>query len=429
MIRRDKYLNQLIRKKENGMVKVIVGLRRCGKSFLLFNLFKDHLLNSGVDESHIIAISLDDISNQRYWNPNELDSYLRSRLIPGQKTNYVFIDEIQLVKEVENPYLKGSKVGFTDVVLGLLKIPNVDVYVTGSNSEMLSKDILSKFRGRGDQIHLRPLSFREFYDASDDKAKAWQEYILYGGMPRILSLASYEDKSNYLKNLFSEAYLKDIIDRNDVRNDKGVLDDLLNIVSSSIGSLTNPLKLSHAFQSVRRLSMNPNTIEKYLGYFIDSFLIESAKRYDIRGKQYIGSPLKYYFEDIGLRNARLNFSEIEETHIMENVLYNELRYRGFDVDVGVVDWNYKDEEKKSQRKRLEIDFVCRKGNEKYYIQSAYAIQDAEKKLQETRGFKLINDSFKKILVIKEDIIPRQDENGILCVGIQDFLLDESFTER
>lgn len=429
MIRRDKYLNQLIRKKENGMVKVIVGLRRCGKSFLLFNLFKDHLLNSGVDESHIIAISLDDISNQRYWNPNELDSYLRSRLIPGQKTNYVFIDEIQLVKEVENPYLKGSKVGFTDVVLGLLKIPNVDVYVTGSNSEMLSKDILSKFRGRGDQIHLRPLSFREFYDASDDKAKAWQEYILYGGMPRILSLASYEDKSNYLKNLFSEVYLKDIIDRNDVRNDKGVLDDLLNIVSSSIGSLTNPLKLSHAFQSVRRLSMNPNTIEKYLGYFIDLFLIESAKRYDIRGKQYIGSPLKYYFEDIGLRNARLNFSEIEETHIMENVLYNELRYRGFDVDVGVVDWNYKDEEKKSQRKRLEIDFVCRKGNEKYYIQSAYAIQDAEKKLQETRGFKLINDSFKKILVIKEDIIPRQDENGILCVGIQDFLLDESFTER
>ena len=429
MIRRDKYLNQLIRKKENGMVKVIVGLRRCGKSFLLFNLFKDHLLNSGVDESHIIAISLDDISNQRYWNPNELDSYLRSRLIPGQKTNYVFIDEIQLVKEVENPYLKGSKVGFTDVVLGLLKIPNVDVYVTGSNSEMLSKDILSKFRGRGDQIHLRPLSFREFYDASDDKAKAWQEYILYGGMPRILSLASYEDKSNYLKNLFSEVYLKDIIDRNDVRNDKGVLDDLLNIVSSSIGSLTNPLKLSHAFQSVRRLSMNPNTIKKYLGYFIDSFLIESAKRYDIRGRQYIGSPLKYYFEDIGLRNARLNFSEIEETHIMENVLYNELRYRGFDVDVGVVDWNYKDEEKKSQRKRLEIDFVCRKGNEKYYIQSAYAIQDAEKKLQETRGFKLINDSFKKILVIKEDIIPRQDENGILCVGIQDFLLDESFTER
>lgn len=429
MIRRDKYLNQLIRKKENGMVKVIVGLRRCGKSFLLFNLFKDHLLNSGVDESHIIAISLDDISNQRYWNPNELDSYLRSRLIPGQKTNYVFIDEIQLVKEVENPYLKGSKVGFTDVVLGLLKIPNVDVYVTGSNSEMLSKDILSKFRGRGDQIHLRPLSFREFYDASDDKAKAWQEYILYGGMPRILSLASYEDKSNYLKNLFSEVYLKDIIDRNDVRNDKGVLDDLLNIVSSSIGSLTNPLKLSHAFQSVRRLSMNPNTIEKYLGYFIDSFLIESAKRYDIRGKQYIGSPLKYYFEDIGLRNARLNFSEIEETRIMENILYNELRYRGFDVDVGVVDWNYKDEEKKSQRKRLEIDFVCRKGNEKYYIQSAYAIQDAEKKLQETRGFKLINDSFKKILVIKEDIIPRQDENGILCVGIQDFLLDESFAER
>ncbi len=429
MIRRDKYLNQLIRKKENGMVKVTVGLRRCEKTFLLFNLFKDHLLNSGVDESHIIAISLDDISNQRYWNPNELDSYLRSRLIPGQKTNYVFIDEIQLVKEVENPYLKGSKVGFTDVVLGLLKIPNVDVYVTGSNSEMLSKDILSKFRGRGDQIHLRPLSFREFYDASDDKAKAWQEYILYGGMPRILSLASYEDKSNYLKNLFSEVYLKDITDRNDVRNDKGVLGDLLNIVSSSIGSLTNPLKLSHAFQSVRRLSMNPNTIEKYLGYFIDSFLIESAKRYDIRGKQYIGSPLKYYFEDIGLRNARLNFSGIEETRIMENILYNELRYRGFDVDVGVVDWNYKDEEKKSQRKRLEIDFVCRKGNEKYYIQSAYAIQDAEKKLQETRGFKLINDSFKKILVIKEDIIPRQDENGILCVGIQDFLLDESFTER
>ncbi|MCI6788902.1 MAG: ATP-binding protein [Mollicutes bacterium] len=430
MINRDYYLNQLIRKKENGLVKVITGIRRCGKSYLLFNIYQDYLLNSGVKQNHIITISLDDINNQKYWNPNELDKYIRKRIIKDNKTNYIFIDEIQLVKDVNNPYLEGSKIGFTDVILGLMKIPHADVYVTGSNSEMLSKNILTKFRGKGDQIHVRPLSYKEFYEAyTKDKSRAWDEYINYGGLPFIMSLEDYTDKAEYLKNLFTEIYIKDIMDNNDIRSNEAILNDLLNIISSSIGSLTNPLKLSKTFKSVKNVAISSITIERYLECFCDSFLIEKAKKYDVKGKKYIESPLKYYFTDLGLRNARLNFSEIEETHVMENVIYNELRYRGFNVDVGVLELNYKDEEGKNKRKQLEIDFICNKGNDKIYIQSAFALQTPEKVRQEIRGLVKIKDSFKKIVVVKDNIVPRKDENGIQYVGVEEFLLNEQFTSN
>lgn len=430
MINRDYYLNQLIRKKENGLVKVITGIRRCGKSYLLFNIYQDYLLNSGVKQNHIITISLDDINNQKYWNPNELDKYIRKRIIKDNKTNYIFIDEIQLVKDVNNPYLEGSKIGFTDVILGLMKIPHADVYVTGSNSEMLSKNILTKFRGKGDQIHVRPLSYKEFYEAyTKDKSRAWDEYINYGGLPFIMSLEDYTDKAEYLKNLFTEIYIKDIMDNNDIRSNEAILNDLLNIISSSIGSLTNPLKLSKTFKSVKNVAISSITIERYLECFCDSFLIEKAKKYDVKGKSYIESPLKYYFTDLGLRNARLNFSEIEETHVMENVIYNELRYRGFNVDVGVLELNYKDEEGKNKRKQLEIDFICNKGNDKIYVQSAFSLQTPEKVLQEIRGLVKIKDSFKKIVVVKDNIVPRKDENGIQYVGVEEFLLNEKFTSN
>lgn len=430
MINRDYYLNQLIRKKENGLVKVITGIRRCGKSYLLFNIYQDYLLNSGVKQNHIITISLDDINNQKYWNPNELDKYIRKRIIKDNKTNYIFIDEIQLVKDVNNPYLEGSKIGFTDVILGLMKIPHADVYVTGSNSEMLSKNILTKFRGKGDQIHVRPLSYKEFYEAyTKDKSRAWDEYINYGGLPFIMSLEDYTDKAEYLKNLFTEIYIKDIMDNNDIRSNEAILNDLLNIISSSIGSLTNPLKLSKTFKSVKNVAISSITIERYLECFCDSFLIEKAKKYDVKGKSYIESPLKYYFTDLGLRNARLNFSEIEETHVMENVIYNELRYRGFNVDVGVLELNYKNEEGKNKRKQLEIDFICNKGNDKIYIQSAFALQTPEKVRQEIIGLVKIKDSFKKIVVVKDNIVPRKDENGIQYVGVEEFLLNEQFTSN
>ncbi len=428
MINRDSYLNQLIRKKNNGLVKVITGLRRCGKSYLLFTIYYGYLLSTGVNKDHIITIALDDIKNQKYWNPNELDKFVRDKIIDDGKTNYVFIDEIQFVKEVDNPYLEGSKVGFTDVILGLMKIPNVDLYVTGSNSEMLSKNILTKFRGKGDPVHINPLSYKEFYDAyTGDKSRVWNEYITFGGMPFVMSIEDYTDKSNYLKKLFLEIYLKDIVDNNDIRNDEIVLDDLLNIVSSSIGSLTSPLKLSKTFKSLKRISISPDTIDKYLGYFVDSFLIDRVKRYDIKGKSYIESPLKYYFTDIGLRNARLNFGTLEETHVMENVIYNELCYRGFNVDVGIFEYNYKDEASKSKRKQLEVDFVCNKGNDRIYIQSAFALLTEEKIEQETRGIRRIKDSFKKIVVVKDNIVPRKDENGILYVGIEEFLLNDKYT--
>lgn len=427
MIKRDDYLNWLIRKQNNGLAKVITGCRRTGKSYLLFNIFYNYLLDNNVSKDHIISISLDDIKNQKYWNPNELDKYIRESIINDGRTNYIFIDEIQFVKSIPNPYLDNTFVGFTEVVLGIMKIENVDVYITGSNSKMLSKDILTSFRGRCDHINIRPLSYKEFYKAyKGDKSRALSEYITYGGMPYILKLDNYQDKSEYLKNLFLEIYIKDILDRNAIRQNESVINDLLNIISSSIGSLSNPLKLSNTFKSIKKVSINPATIEKYLNYFMDSFLIESAKKYDIKGKKYIETPLKYYFNDIGLRNARLNFSQIEETHIMENIIYNELRKRGFNVDIGVLEINYKENDI-SKRKQIEIDFICNKGNEKIYIQSAYSISSNEKLEQEIRGLVRIKDSFKKIVVVKENIVPRKDENGILYVGFEEFLLDEKYT--
>lgn len=426
MIERKKYLDKLIRKKENGLVKVITGIRRCGKSYLLFDIYHNYLNSIGVDNEHIIELALDDDVNIRYRNPLELGEYIRSLITDKEKMYYIFLDEIQKVGQVKNPYLPDSDeiIGFVDVVLGLMKIKNADIYVTGSNSKMLSSDILTEFRGRGDEVKVNPLSFSEFYSAyNGDKRDAWLEYYTYGGMPLVLSQQTHEDKSKYLNDLFSKIYLDDIMNRNNIGHDKSVLEDLLNIISSSVGSLTNPSKLSKTFKSVMGTSITDDTIAKYLDYFIDAFMVYKAQRYDVKGRKYIGSPMKYYFSDIGLRNARLNFRQQEENHIMENILYNELLYRDFDVDVGVVEYNYKDADGKKLRTQLEIDFVANKGSERYYIQSALTISDEDKRKQEINSLQRVNDSFKKIVVVKDNIIPWYDDNGIYYTGIERFLLD------
>ena len=428
MIERRKYLDKLIRKKENGLVKVITGIRRCGKSYLLFEIYHKYLNSIGVDDGHIIELALDDDVNIRYRNPLELGEYIRSLMTDKEKMYYIFLDEIQKVAEIPNPYLPDSdeKIGFVDVVLGLMKIKNADIYVTGSNSKMLSSDILTEFRGRGDEIKINPLSFSEFYAAFEgDKRDAWREYFTYGGMPLVLMQRTHEDKSKYLSDLFSKIYLDDIMNRNNIGHDKSVLEDLLNIISSSVGSLTNPSKLSKTFKSIKNISVSDDTIAKYLDYFIDAFMVYKAQRYDVKGRKYIGSPMKYYFSDIGLRNARLNFRQQEENHIMENIIYNELLYREFDVDVGVVEYNHKDSEGKKIRTNLEIDFVANKGSERYYIQSALTISAEEKRQQEINSLRRVKDSFKKIVVVKDDIIPWYDENGIYYVGIEKFLLEEN----
>lgn len=427
MIKRDNYLKKLIAKKENGLIKVITGLRRSGKSYLLFTIYKNYLLEQGINESQIIELSLDDISNLKYRNPFNLDEYIKGKIKNAKEKYFIFLDEIQMCSIIENPYVKGDYVSFVDVLLGLMKKDNVDIYVTGSNSKMLSSEILTQFRGRCDEIRVTPLSFKEFYEAYEgDKHQAFNEYIVYGGMPYILSLNSSEEKIEYLKNLFKETYIKDILERNDIKNNEEVIEELLNVISSSIGSLTNPLKLSNTFKSIKNVSISSNTINKYLNMCIDAFIIQKSKRYDIKGKKYIDSPFKYYFQDIGLRNARINFSQIEENHIMENIIYNELLNRGFNVDVGIVEHNYKDENGKSKRKQYEIDFVCNKGNERIYIQSALNVNDKDKKEQEIRGFLKIDDYYKKIVVVRDNIIPLKDENGILFIGIEKFLLDYEY---
>ena len=428
MIERKKYLDKLISKRGNGLVKIITGIRRCGKSYLLFNIYNDYLRSEGVEDDCIIALALDDDENIKYRNPLELGSYIRSRTSDKSKRYYVFLDEIQKVVTIQNPYIEDTedKVGFVDVVLGLIKHDNIDVYVTGSNSKMLSSDILTEFRGRGDEIRVNPLSFAEFYNAySGDKRNAWQEYYTYGGMPFLLNLPEHEEKANYLNMLFDKIYLSDIMDRNKILYEKSVLDDILNIISSSVGSLTNAVKIANTFQSTRQINISGDTVSRYLDFFIDAFMIYKSERYDVKGRKYIGSPLKYYFCDVGLRNARLNFRQQEENHIMENILYNELCGREFGVDVGVVEYCYKDENKKSKRIQLEIDFVASKGSKKYYIQSALTVADEEKRLQEVNSLNRVGDSFKKIVVVKDDVIPWHDENGILYVGIEQFLLDES----
>lgn len=428
IIQRDRYLNKLIARKENGLIKVITGIRRCGKSFLLFELYHEYLNSAGVLDDNIIELALDEAVNARYRNPLELDKYVREQITDRKQKFYVFIDEIQKVSEIQNPYVDNpdAKIGFVDVLLGLMKMKNVDLYVTGSNSCMLSSDILTEFKDRGDEIRVNPLTYGEFYAAFEgEKRHAWREYYTYGGMPLVLSKKTHEEKSKYLRDLFSKTYISDVLEHNRIANDQLVLEDLLNIISSSVGSLTNPTKLSNTFKSVKQVSVAPNTIGKYLDYFIDAFIMYKAFRYDIKGKRYMDTPLKYYFTDVGLRNARLNFRQQEENHIMENIIFNELSAREFDVDIGVVEYNHVDENGKKVRTQLEVDFVANKGSKRYYIQSALTIGNEEKRIQETNPLNRIADSFKKIVVVKDDIIPWHDEQGILYIGIEQFLLEES----
>ncbi len=426
-INRPQYLNQLIKKMHNGRVKIVTGIRRCGKSYLLFDLFVKYLRERGVCDEQIITLALDEIGNLPYRNPFALDAYIRGKMTDATKQYYVMIDEIQFVSLVPNPYDKDSNVeiGFADVLLGLIKIPNADVYVTGSNSKMLSSDILTQFRDRGDEIRVYPLSYAEFYSVYTGKPQnAWREYYTYGGMPLTLSLDTHEEKSKYLKDLFTKTYLRDVVERHDVRHETEILGDLLNVVSSSIGSLTNPNKLSNTFVTEKQIRVTSGTIETYLDYFQDAFLLEKSQRYDVKGKKYLKTPVKYYFTDIGLRNARLNFRQQEEPHIMENIIYNDLVRRGFDVDVGVIEKNVRDENDKRIRKQLEVDFVVNRGSQRYYIQSALSIEDPEKRKQETSSLCLIPDSFKKVVVVKDNVEPWRDENGILYIGVEQFLLEE-----
>ena len=426
MLPRKQYVDELIRLKDNGRIKIITGLRRSGKSVLLFELFREHLLEEGVTSENIISVQLDDLQSIKYRNPIELDKYIRERITNTKERFYIFIDEIQLVSEIPNPYVddESAKITFVDVVLGLMKIKNADVYVTGSNSKMLSSDILTQFRDRGDEVRVYPLSFSEFYDAFEgDKRDAWQEYYTYGGMPMTLSLDSHERKSRYLRDLFERTYIRDVLERNKIKNDETSLGILLDVLASGIGSLTNPSRLSNTFKSERKISLAPDTIDKYLEYFEDSYLIRKAVRYDIKGRRYIKTPSKYYYTDLGLRNARLGFRQIEETHLMENVLYNDLVRRGFDVDVGVVEIATMEDGKKV-RKQLEVDFVVNRGNDRYYIQSALSIADPEKKKQEIASLLRIPDSFKKIVVVRDHMKPWKDDNGIQYVGIEDFLRNE-----
>ena len=427
-LERKEYLQKLIKKKDNGRVKIITGIRRCGKSYLLFEIFTRYLRENGVEEDQIIGLALDEALNAKYRNPMELDKYIREQITDKSKRYYILIDEIQFVAEIQNPYVDdpSARITFIDVVLGLMKIRNADVYITGSNSKMLSSDILTQFRDRGDEIRVCPLSFAEFYEACEgDKHNAWADYCTYGGMPFTLTLSSHEEKSRYLRDLFAGTYLKDVVERHEIQNDTGILEDLLNIVASAIGSLTNPTKLANTFESEKHVKISPATIDKYLGYFADAFLISKAERYDVKGKKYIRTPVKYYFADVGLRNARLGYRQQEETHIMENILYCDLLRRGFDVDVGVVEYNFKNKDGKSARTQLEIDFVVNRGNQRYYIQSALSVAEPEKRAQEINSLIRVPDSFRKIVVVGSHINPWKDDHGILYIGIEQFLLDEN----
>ncbi|MDO5138809.1 MAG: ATP-binding protein [Oscillospiraceae bacterium] len=429
---RKQYMDQLIQKKDNGQIKVITGLRRSGKSYLLFTLYRQYLLNNGVGEDQIVGIALDEIDNSKYRNPFEINKVVKERMPDKNKRYYVFIDEIQFVTEIPNPYVDNPNetITFIDVVLGLMKLPNADIYVIGSNSKMLSSDILTQFRDRGDEIRVNPLSFAEVYEHyKGDKRGAWRDYYTYGGMPRVWTMETHEEKSRYLQDLFNRTYIKDVIERHQINNDKEILEILLNVLASSTGSLTNPSRLSNTFASERHIRIAPDTIDTYIKYFMEAFLINKAERYDVKGRKYIKTPVKYYYSDPGLRNARLGFRQLEETHLMENVLYNDLIRRGFNVDVGVIEQNIRDDSGKKIRKQLEVDFVVNRGGERYYLQSALSIDDPDKKKQEIASLIRIPDSFKKIVVVKDYVKPWRDDNGIQYVGIEDFLLDESLIFR
>lgn len=414
-IKRDTYLNKLINRKHNGLIKIVSGLRRCGKSYLLFELFKKHLLNSGVTNSRIITISLDNYEDEKYRNPDECYKYVKSK-IKTSKMHYLLLDEVQMMER------------FEDVLNGFLHIKNLDVYVTGSNSKFLSTDVVTEFRGRGDEIRIYPLSFSEFYSAfpNRDWNEVWSEYCIYGGMPFVLNYTEEVDKIAYLENLFKETYIRDIIERNAIRGDSE-LEELVNIVASNIGGLTNPQKLSDTFRSLKKLNVASQTIKQYLDYLQDAFVISKALRYDIKGKKYINTPSKYYFADMGLRNARLEFRQNEETHLMENIIFNELVIRGFKVDVGEVSIR-SSKNGVQERKTTEIDFVANKGNRRYYIQSALDLSSPEKQLQESRSLLGIKDAFKKIIIVKNNLKPYYNNEGIAIVALKDFLLNVNIFE-
>ena len=416
-IRRDRYLGRLIAHKGNGRVKIVTGIRRCGKSYLLFQLFKRHLIETGVKPNHIIEIQLEDRSNKELRDPDACLAFIKKQ-IKDPKPYYLLIDEVQLMSE------------FEDVLNSCLHIQNLDTYVTGSNSKFLSKDIITEFRGRGDEMYLWPLSFKEFRAIQPDKPfdDVWTEYMTFGGLPYCALLPTREEKADYLKRLFDELFLRDIIERNKVQND-AQLECLLNVISSAVGSLTNPKKLEDTFTSSGTGKLSASTIKQYLDYLCDAFMIEQAERYDIKGKRYISTPYKYYFTDTGLRNARLNFRQLEETHLMENVMYNELCLRGYSVDVGVVEINERQKDGKYVRKQIEVDFVCNKADERVYVQSAFSIPTTEKRLQEERPLVNVGDGFRKVMVTKDNVLRHNDENGILIMSLQEFLIDEGALEK
>lgn len=411
-IKRDIYLNKLIDRKENGMIKVITGIRRCGKSYLMDPIYKNYLLSTGVKEDHIIKLELDSVENEEYLDRHKLYKYIMGQ-IKDDKIYYILLDEIQKVD------------GFESVLNSFLRKKNLDVYVTGSNSKFLSSDIITEFRGRGDEVRVYPLTFREYLTASSKNVdETLKEYITYGGMPYILSRKTDEEKSKYLNNLFNNTYINDIVERNNIQKNE-ILESLINILASSVGSLNNPLKLEKTFKSKGFKNVTAKTINTYIDYLIDAFMINKALRYDIKGKKYINTPSKYYFIDVGLRNVRLNFRQQEDNHLMENIIYNELLVRGFNVDVGVVEYMTKDKNNKKMRKQLEVDFVCNKGSNRYYIQSAYSIPTKEKMEQEEQSLIKIDDFFKRIIIVENDIKLWRNEKGIVIMGLKQFLLDDN----
>ena len=427
-IRRDKYLNDLIVRMGNGAIKVVTGIRRCGKTYLVFELFARHLLESGVDDAHIVELALDDEANAAYRDPGELYRYVLDRIGDDGGAYYVLLDEVQYAISDEELRSKDEPPRLYGVLNGLMRRRNVDVYVTGSNSKLLSKDVMTEFRGRGDEVHVMPLTFAEFMQAyPGDRYEGWAEYAMYGGMPFLATMRTDEQKMRYLSGLFDEVYLTDVVSRNRVAKTRE-LDDLVNVLASSIGSLTNPSKIEATFRTVLHSRLDADTVKRYIGYLEDSFLVDEAERYDVKGRRYIGTPKKYYFEDVGLRNARLGFRQVEETHIMENVIYNELRARGFLVDVGEVEKRVR-ADGKEVRQRCEVDFVANMGYRRYYVQSALALPDERKAAQEKAGLLAIDDSFKKVVVVKDVIKPHMDRDGILTMGLFDFLLDPGSLDK
>lgn len=415
IIQRDSYLEALKLRMHNGLIKVITGIRRSGKSFLLFQIFREYLLKTGVDRSHILSVELDLYENRKYRDPETILGYIRSMITDGDPY-YILLDEVQMLAD------------FEEVLNSLMHIPNTDIYVTGSNSRFLSKDIITEFRGRGDEIHIYPLSFREFMTAFDgDRYEGWAQYVTYGGLPLAATLPTERQKAEYLERLFAETYLKDIVERNHVAKEEE-LGILINVLASSVGSLTNPTRIESTFRSEIHSDISLNTIRQYIEYLKDAFLISEAYRYDVKGRKYIGTPLKYYFEDVGLRNARLGFRQTEENHLMENIIYNELKVRGFQVDAGIVEERIREDGGRRAKKQLEVDFVANMGSRRYYVQSAFSLPDEKKIRQEKASLVRISDSFKKIIVVKDVIPVRRDEDGITTMSIYDFLLNENSLE-